>query len=194
MGTETFETIPVATTSPIGISFSGTVGSITATISGPGTTVLGSPRSGRFATSGSLYVAGNAGGGFQIGFSAPISAFGFYATDIGDFGGQLSLIMTPSGGGPNVVLQPAHSLGSGGSTNGRPLFFGFYDTTTSYSSILFGNSSTGDVFGFDDMTIGDRDQVTPDPSGVIPLPVPILLLGSGIMLLGGLGFARRRAS
>lgn len=183
--TETFEGVSTGSYSSLSLSFPGSSGTLGATLTG-NVSVVQTAGGGRFATSGSRYVQGSAGGGFTLAFSEGVSAFGFYGTDIGDANGRLTLRLTPSGGGSAVDLVVPHSVG-GSSLNGALLFFGFTDTTTSYTGIQFLNSSTGDVFGFDDMVIGDREQLT----GVIPLPAPMLLLASGLVLLGGLGRRRR---
>lgn len=184
IGTENFE--GVSGSAPIALSFPGSTGSITATLNGDADIQSG-PNAGRFATSGSRYVETDSGGDFSIGFSSPISAFGFYGTDIGDFGNQLVLRLTASGGG-TVDLNVGNTLGSSGSTSGSLLFFGFVDTMDAYTSIAFLNiPGSADVFGFDDMTIGDLQQIVNPPQ--VPLPASVLLLGSG--LVGLLGFRRK---
>ena len=67
-------------------------------------------------------------------------------------------------------------------------FFGFIDTAASYTSITFGNTAPGtDVFGFDDLVIGDARQVS---SGV-PEPVTSLLV---IPALAAMWIQRARLS
>ena len=92
----------------------------------------------------------------------------------------------------NVVETPDLGLHSAicsftSKGSGSLLFFGFYDTMETYTSILFLNQpGSGDFFGFDDMIVGDRGQVTPDP---VPLPAAGWMLLAGI---GGLAAARRK--
>ena len=180
VGTETFESFATNTTAPIAVSF-GAAG--TATINGSGTILSGNDGSGRYPTSPTQYL--NAGSGdFSIDFSAPVAAFGFYATDIGDFGGNITLTLTDSLGNVSVLVVP-NTVGSGGSTSGSNLYYGFYDTTATYVSVAFGNNSGGaDIFGFDDFSIGSRQQVVPTPEAGT-----LALVGLG---LGLVGVARRR--
>jgi hypothetical protein len=179
VGTETFESIPVGTHTPFAVSF-GSAG--TATINSGGFIASGNDGYGRYPISGSQYVY-DGGSSLGINFSAPISAFGFYGTDIGDFGGQLTLTLTDSLNNVTTLTIP-NTIGSSGSTTGSNLYFGFYDTTATYTSISLNNSSTSDIFGFDDFSIGSRQQVVPTPEAGT---VGVLLAGMGM-----LGVAVRR--
>ncbi|MEC9310928.1 MAG: VPLPA-CTERM sorting domain-containing protein [Pseudomonadota bacterium] len=182
VGTENFDGLADGANNPA-LSFTGSSGTITATLNGSGE-VESSPGSGRFATSGSNIYETSSGGDFSISFSSNISAFGLYGTDIGDFGNTLILRLTKSGGG-TVDLNVGN-----GNSNGSLLFFGFIDTTESYSMIEFLNNPGGtDIFGFDDLTIGDVGQIVNPPA--VPLPAGGLLL---ISALGGIAVARRRKS
>jgi len=173
VGIETFESIPVGTTAPFAVSF-GSAG--TATINSGGTVDSGNDGYRRYPISGSQYLhAGNSILG--ITFSAPISAFGVYGTDIGDFGGQLTLTLTDSLNNVTTLTVP-NTIGSSGSTTGSNLYFGFYDTTAAYTSIILNNSSTSDIFGFDDFSIGSRQQVVPTPEAGT---VAVLLAGMGML-------------
>lgn len=185
VGTEDFEGIAVGTSAPIALTFPGSTGNITATLTNGGPAdINGAPSVGRFATSGTNYVETNAGAAFNIAFSAPIAAFGFFATDIGDFGGQISMSLTPSGGGANVDITVPNTVNA---PDAALLFFGFIDTDQTYTNILFSNSSGTDVFGFDDMTVGDAEQVTLDQ---VPEPGSMALLVFG--LAGAYALRRRK--
>lgn len=164
---------------PLNLNFTGSGGSITATLSGSGN-IESNTGAGRFNTSAGGNRWWEVSGDFVITFSEAISAFGFYGTDIGDFDGQITLGLA---GGGSVDLTVANTING---NNGSLLFFGFIDPTQSYTSITFGNTNAGtDFFGFDDMVIGDREQV------VIPVPEPTSAALLAMALLG-MGAATRR--
>ncbi|NLD91936.1 MAG: PEP-CTERM sorting domain-containing protein [Fibrobacter sp.] len=178
-GVEVFNFESVSGNAPIAADF-GTAG--TATITGSGSVTSVTPGStngnGRYAISGSNYY--EATDDFTINFSNAISAFGFYGIDIGDFGGQVTLNMTS---GLSTVLTMPNSINIRG---GSVCYFGFYDVENAYSSITFGNTAAGtDYFGFDDFTIGIRENVVPS----VPEPATMSLIGIGIL---GLAFLRKR--
>lgn len=191
VGTENFEGL--SGSAPLALSFPGSTGSITANLTGgngsvesvtPGST----NGAGRYAISGSNYweVSAGGGGNFAVEFSTAVSAFGFYGIDIGDFGGQLELEL--AGGETQTVTVPT-TEGSGGSTDGSVFYFGLIQTdpADAFTSVSFlTTTGGGDVFAFDDLTIGDQGQVELNP---VPLPAAGWML---IAALGGLGIAKRR--
>lgn len=183
VGVETFEGIATGTTSPIMLTFPGAG---TATLNGSGNVGSGNDGSGRYPVSGTQYYYAGAND-FSIAFSTGISAFGFYGTDIGDFGGQLTLTLTGSNG--VTTLTVPNTIGSGGSTSGSNLYWGFYDTANTYTSISFGNNSGGaDIFGFDDFSVGSLAQVTPQPA---PEPATWAMMVGGFGALGATMRKRR---
>jgi len=179
VGTEDFEGFADGTPAPIALDF-GLAG--TATLSGPGAIQEG-PNVGRWATSGSRYWETNED--FTISFSESISAFGFYGTDIGDFGGELTINYV---NGASNTLSVGNSTGQG-NFEGTVLYYGFYedDPLYAFNSIEFGNTTGSDWFDFDDMTIGTYEQVTPEP---VPEPATIMLMGIGLLSL--MSYSRKR--
>ena len=181
VATENFDSIAAGTSNPV-LTFTGCC---TATLVGGGQ-INNFSNAGRFAISSPNYYetfAGSAG----MTFSSPIAAFGFYATDIGDYGGQLTLTLTDTLA--NVtVLNVGNTVGSGGNTSGTALYFGFFDLTAQYTSIACGNSSCIDGFGYDNLSVGSIQQVT--PGGRVPEPITLSLFGAG--LVGAAVMRRRR--
>ena len=184
VGTEDFEGFTAGATSSTlpDLIFPVSSGSIMATLSGSGFVANVAPGTtngaGRYATSGSQYW--DTSGSFSIAFSSPVSAFGFFGIDIGDFNGQVTVTTTTASG----VSTPFNIGNATEVAGGGVLFWGIIDPAASFTSIAFGNTASGtDFFGFDDMTIGDLQQVTVPEPGTLA----IFVLG-----LAGLAFFMRR--
>lgn len=191
VGVETFEGQTTGAAAPLALTFPGSAGNITATLSGTGVVFQTPSAAGRFNTTGASAapVAGKwwqVEGTFEIAFSSAISAFGFYGTDIGDFNGQVTIALTDTDN-ITTVLNSGNTINA---ANGSLMFWGIVDTVKSYTKVTFGNTSQNgsDFFGFDDMVIGDRQQIRP-PNGV-PEPGILALLALGLVGAGTMG--RRR--
>jgi hypothetical protein len=183
VGSDGFEGTSWGDVGPLALSFPGSVGSITATLNGDGQ-AENLPGIGTFNTTpgGNMWWE-TTSGSFDIGFSKPIAAFGFYGTDIGDQAGQIVLTLTDVNN-----LTSTLQINTTGLEDGSLLFYGFIDTLKTYTHIAFSNSSAGgDAFGFDDMVIGDLGQLLVPP--VLALPGTLALFG---LALFGVAVARRR--
>ena len=140
---------------------------------------------GAYPISGNNYLEVDATS-FQLSFSQPQAAFGFYGVEIGDFGGALTLNLV--GGGSTVVTVPNNTTSA---ADGAVIYFGLIVTAgNEFSSITFGNSnSADDVFAFDDFTIGTQQQVS---LAATPLPASSVMGMTMIGLLGGFVALRKR--
>lgn len=96
---------------------------------------------------------------FHIDFSSPQSAFGFYATDLGDAGAQIQVTLHHPSGPDTDILVP-NTLGAG---SGSVLYFGVLDTENPFDVVTISRlpSDATDGFGFDDMVIARAEAVVP---------------------------------
>jgi Ca2+-binding RTX toxin-like protein len=166
VGRESFETLAAGSYSTLSLTFPGSTGGITATLSSSGSNIVVIDRptgaaNGRYPTDGDQFLEVN-GDDFTLSFSQPIAVFGFRGVDLGDFGGSLTLTLA---NGEIRTVDIGNTVGSGGSTDGSVLFAGIVDGET-FTSITFENSAGfTDVFAFDEMIIGDLQQVVPPITG-----------------------------
>jgi hypothetical protein len=120
-----------------------------------------------------------------------VQSFGFFATDVGDFKGLLSLELTRMNGS-TFIVEPG-DLATGGpirdnTAAGSVLFFGVSTSIESeyFKAVRFISSggTDNDMFGFDMFTV-----IAAPGGGTIPLPGSLALVGAA---LGGLALVRRR--
>lgn len=173
VNTEDFEGIATGSP-PIALTFTGGLGPITGTLTGTGA-LVGSPVTGTYATSGSQFYD-NQFDAFTIAFDSAIAAFGFYGTDIGDVNEALEITLDAG-----LASQRNFTVGNTvGANNASLLFWGITDTANPFTTVTFAQSGS-DRFGFDDLTVGDVQQVR---SGV-PEPSTWAMLLLGFFGIGG---------
>jgi hypothetical protein len=175
VGTEDFEGFANGLGAPLALSFPGAGN---ATLSGgsgavASTTAGTTNGAGRYGTSGDNFFEVSAGGSgnFVVDFSSSVAAFGFYGIDIGDFGGQLQIQLNDTA---NTLITVNNTIGASGSTDGSVLFFGIVaeDVDEEFTQASFlTTTGQGDVFAFDDMTVGSRQQVISEPATLATLGI-----------------------
>jgi hypothetical protein len=185
VGNETFEAFTLGAHPPLNLSFPGTGVSIGVDLTSPGGTIKNELTEGRFPTSGAQFFES---GQFEVEFSQPVSAFGFYATDAGDYGAGLQLVFL-NGSTEVFIVDVPLTKGHQESTDASLIFFGLISLDTPFTRVQFDNVpdpskplSPFDAFGFDDFVIADRGQI--EPVGVVPEPAGLGLLAVGGLLLG----------
>ncbi len=189
VGTEQFEDYDWATPANLSLSFPGAG---TATLTGNGqvysiedTQGQNADRDykvgrellkGRYAASGSQYwrTSASVGGGstFTINMTEEIAAFGFYAYDLGDFGGELAIKLYKDGELVGTIDNETYNLyatTTNGGYTGSAVYIGIvgqqkddgtYETFDQVEfKIVNSNGSSEDFFAFDDMTIATPLQL-----------------------------------
>uniref|UniRef100_A0A7R9YBV0 Uncharacterized protein n=1 Tax=Pinguiococcus pyrenoidosus TaxID=172671 RepID=A0A7R9YBV0_9STRA len=132
------------------------------------------PVNGQFAISAPTYFSTDQD--FEIDFTEPVFALGFYGVDIGDVQGQLSFLAVQLDNS-TCELEIPHEIDG---PSGGVLYFGYIDLAMPFTRVMFRNSEGDrDRFGFDNFTISLRDGIvlTDVPSAA---PTPFELCAEGI--------------
>lgn len=197
VGTENFDGKPLGDGQPdlsLSATFTGSTGPVTASLIGENRFVVDDATgnsAGRFDTTRAGATASDrkfleVEDALTINFSTAINAFGFYATDFGEFANKLSVTLYLADGTP--VTEELSITGS--ESDGSLVFWGFVqsDPTISYSAIKIVGSSSDDFFGIDDMMVGNFKPGTPSD---VPEPITALLALAALAAAGAVRRARR---
>lgn len=116
---------------------------------------------------------GNGKNTFELTFTDPVTAFGFYATDFHDVGGEVVVTFHTAGGDVNLNLFDLVGVQPNGTVN----YFAF-TSDSAINGVTF-NAAGGDGYAIDSV------------STATPIPGAVWLLGSG--LIGLIGLRRFRS-
>lgn len=161
---------------------------ITASMSGDSFGVESSAFNGRFNTTagGRKFVEADVSNFTVTTFSEAISAFGFYAPDVGETS-FLDVTLRETGGNVHSFRVDSGNLGG----DGKLVFWGFFDSSgVSYNQITMRTSAASpvDTFGFDDFVTGRAIQA---PTNGTPEPATLALLGIALLAASGARRLRR---
>lgn len=157
------------------ISFGGgilaTVTNAVVRFQAPGTAGPDSQPEGRYPSDGTQFISATAAQCI-VQFNQPVTAFGFYGIDVGDFGSTLTVRL--SGGGSPTREFSMPPVSSDGSLSGTIMFFSHYDPSAPFTTVTLINSDTSDVFSYDQFMVG---TAVPAPGGAALL-TPLALAAS----------------
>ena len=213
--TESFESLPTSQAiDGLSLNISGVSANFSylkpdnSSATGGGTTKVqlanssGMTNSGTYPTDGEKGISINSSNQFSIDFSAPLAAFGFWGTDLGDKNNQLTVELLRDG--TSVGNQLIDFLGADAGDSSVFFFGGLADTPAEqFNQVRLLSSAKSDAIGLDQLTIATPEQVAqaiiastssatnPVGSDAAAVPTPALLPG----LLGfGLSLSRKRRS
>ncbi len=142
---------------------------------------------GTYPTDGNQGLSIDSANKFSIDFGAPIRAFGYFGTDLGDNSNVLTMIFTRNGNQVDSVVVPTFP----GGQNSSKFFFGYIGDTAStvfdrveFSSSL-NNTTPSDAIGIDQIRVATAAQVTGTTIFVNPTSVPEPSAILGTLLCGG---------
>lgn len=193
---EGFENSPTGIP-PAALSLYGGAGALTQARFSTGNVVQGAPQNGRFNTTPGCDITTackwwETAYSFEITLNSAKSAFAFFATDLGDLGGAISLDFWND----NTQVRSGIAVTQPTQTSGL-LFFGWIDDTFSFNRISVNVTQTNadptffDGIGFDDILAGVRASA-PGP-GPTPVSAPASLALVALSL-GLLAATRRRSN
>lgn len=185
-----FEGESTGALSSVDLTFDGTLGVITGTLTGPNQVIRNTPTAGTFPTSGTKFLLSNGFPTFT--FDAAIGAIGMYISDVE---GQQTIVFerTLEAGGTDQVVFDTTAAQNRSPNESGLFFLGFIDVDNPFTAVeIQGPASDG--VGIDDILLADVGQVDEDEldrvNGVA-VPNPAM---AGLLALGGLHLLRRRAA
>lgn len=199
VSTESFERFATGTAAPLNLSFTGAAGNLAATLNGPGLVQSATRESptgtGQYATAGIKYFEID-DSAFTVNFASPIAAFGYFGADL-EVPSRINVTLNYAAGGSQVYnletlfgyTSASYLPGTSVLPSGGAHFLGFIDKANPFSSIVFsGAGAGGDIWAFDQMTIGESRQLT----GSVPEPATWAMMIGGFGAIGGSFRYRRR--
>lgn len=185
VGTETFDELPAFQAFPLTLDFPGTASNITASLTGSGFIGAGLSGTDQYGLGLSHFLSLGTGQ-FTVAFDRAVSAIGFYAIDI-ESAASVDFTYADGSNGQHSLAD----LASSATKSGSVFFFGMIDTAHPITGFSITNTTSSDIFAFDNFTIGDAPQVITPPAVPEPASWAMMLAGFG---LAGSMMRRSRAS